>query len=211
MDRRAHLRIAGGAAVIEPRTIAQRLGDTRLAGLPGAVVATLKPLFVGVDVRVLPGRIDISDIIAGDNFPAPMMGVTAARIRQPIGVGGSYNLPVDLVAYIVTEDMALGTRAEKREVIAYALGLGLFEILADLDMARWGLTSIGSPEDAELKPLMTAKAYAAGTAYYALAWRQTLLGFGIDPLERQPYGAIVGAVEDGVPVEYPADLGSWPT
>ena len=197
--------------MIEPRTIAQRLGDTRLAGLTGSVVATLKPLFVGVDVRVLPGRIDISDIIAGDNFPAPMIGVTAARIRQPIGVGGAYDLPVDLVAYIVTEEMGIGTRAEKREVIAYALGVGLFEILADLDVARWGLASIGSPEDAELKPLMTAKAYAAGTAYYALTWRQTLFGFGADPLERQPYGVIVQSVEDGLPVAYPPDLGNWPT
>ncbi|GLK74673.1 hypothetical protein KHC23_08610 [Ancylobacter dichloromethanicus] len=195
--------------MIEPRTLAQRLADARVAELVTAIVATLRPLFPDVDVRELPGRIDISDIIAGTVFAPPMIGVTFSRVRQPIHVGGSYDLPVELVAYIVTEEMAIGGRAERREALAHAIGCGLFEILADLDMPRWGLTSIRLPEEAEMRPLVTSESYAKGVAYYALTWRQVLLGMGTDPLARSPYSG-VEAVEDGVVVEYPADLSGAP-
>lgn len=195
--------------MIAPRTLAQRLADARVAQLVSAIVASLKPLFPGVEVRELPGRIDISDIIAGDVFPPPMIGVTFSRVRQPIHVDGSYNLPVELVAYIVTEEMAINGRAERREALAHAIGFGLFEILADYDAPRWGLTSIRLPEEAEMRPLMTAQSYTKGVAYYALTWRQALLGMGADPLARMPYTR-TEAVEDGVVVDYPADLSGAP-
>ncbi|CAA0101296.1 Uncharacterised protein [Starkeya nomas] len=197
--------------MIAPRTLAQRLEDARVAQLVAAIVATLKPLFPGVEVRELPGRIDISDIIAGDIFPPPMIGVTFQRVRQPINVGGSFDLPVELVAYIVTEEMAIGSRAERRETIAHALGFGLFEILADPDLTlpRWGLTSISLPEDAEMRPLVTAASFGKGVGYYTLTWRQSLKGLGGDPLERMPYTA-VEAVEDGEIVLFPPDLSGAP-
>lgn len=195
--------------MIAPRTLAQRLVDARVAQLVSAIVANLKPLFPGVEVRELPGKIDISDIIAGDVFPPPMIGVTFSRVRQPIHVGGSYDLPVELVAYIVTEEMAIDDRAERREAIAHAIGFGLFEILADFDAPRWGLTSIRLPEEPEMRPLVTAESYAKGVAYYALTWRQALLGMGADPLARAPCTG-VEAIEDGAVVTFPADLSGAP-
>lgn len=195
--------------MIAPRTLAQRLADARVAQLVTSIVATLRPLFPDVEVRELPGRIDISDIIAGTIFAPPMIGVTFSRVRQPIHVDGSYDLPVELVAYIVTEEMAINGRSERREAIAHAIGFGLFELLAGYDAPRWGLTSIRLPEEAEMRPLVTSESYAKGVAYYALTWRQALLGMGADPLARMPYTG-AEAVEDGAVVEFPADLSGAP-
>lgn len=195
--------------MIAPRTLAQRLEDARVARLVSAIVATLKPLFIGVEVRELPGRIDISDIIAGDIFPPPMIGVTFSRVRQPINVGGTYDLPVDLMAFIVTEERAIGAKSARRETIAHAIGFGLFEILADLDVSRWGVESISSPEDAEMRPLVTSHSFAKGVAYYALSWRQVLRGLGTDPLERMPYTGVQSA-PDGETVDWPPDLSGAP-
>ncbi|MFT0861751.1 hypothetical protein [Ancylobacter sp. G4_0304] len=195
--------------MIAPRTLAQRLEGARLAALAPAIVATLKPLYPGVTVKELPGRIDISDILAGDVYAAPMIGICLTRIRQPISVDGSFELPTDITAIIVTEDQAIGSKAVERAELAYAIGLGLFEVLVDLDVARWGLASITSPTDAEMRPLVTAKSYTAGTAYYALTWRQSLIGFGEDPLARPPVET-VETVLDGEAVALPADLSGWP-
>ncbi|QFR32384.1 hypothetical protein [Ancylobacter sp. TS-1] len=195
--------------MIAPRTLAQRIEEARVAELVSAVVATLKPLYPGVDVRDLPGRIDIADIIAGDVFAPPMIGVTFGRVRQPILVGGSYDLPVDMLAYIVVEETAIGARSVPRETVAHAIGAGLFEILADLDAPRWGLNKIRLPEDAEMRPLVTAKAYAQGVAYYAMSWRQVLLGMGTDPLAR-PQSVSFETVLDGVVVPVPDDLSEEP-
>lgn len=195
--------------MIAPRTLVQRLAEARLAQLAPAVEATLKPLFPDVSVVTLAGKIDVSDVIEGSIFQPPVIAVTLTRWRAPVNVGGGYAVPVDLAAYVVTEEMAIGDLAVRRESVAHALSMGILEILTDLDTPRWGLDSIGSPEDAEARPLFTAQAYAAGVAYYAVTWRQYLLALGTDPLARVPYTTVESVDADGTTI-WPPDLSGEP-
>lgn len=195
--------------MIAPRTLAQRIADARLVQVVPAVEATLKPLFPDVSVRSLAGKIDMSDVIEGSIFQPPAIYVALTRWRAPVGIGGGYTVPVELAAYVVTEEMAIGALSTRRETVAHALTMGLLEILADLDVPRWGLTNITSPEEAEARPLFTAEAYAKGTAYYAVTWRQNLIALGADPLARVPYTE-VESVQDGETVTWPVDLSEAP-
>lgn len=195
--------------MIAPRTLAQRIADARLAQMLPAIEATLKPLFPDVSVRSLAGKIDMSDVIDGAIFAPPLIAPTLTRWRAPVGVSGGYMVPVELAAYVVAEEMAIGALATRRETVAHALTFGLLEILADLDVPRWGLTNITSPEEAEARPVFTAQAYAKGTAYYAVTWRQSLISLGADPLAREAY-TDVESVEDGETVSWPEDLTGAP-
>jgi hypothetical protein len=195
--------------MITCRTLVERLADARLAQLAPAVEATLKPLFPDVSVVTLAGKIDVSDVIEGSIFQPPVIAVTLTRWRGPVDVGGGFAVPVELAAYVVTEEMAIGDLAVRREVVAHALSMGLLEILADLDTPRWGLDRISSPEDAEARPIFTAHAYAQGVAYYAVTWRQHLLGLGTDPLARIAYSG-VESVDEGVATAWPPDLSGEP-
>lgn len=195
--------------MITPRTLAARIQEARLAQLLPAIEGTLKPLFPDVSVKSLAGKIDMSDVIEGSVWQPPVIAVALTRWRAPVGVGGGYQVPVDLAAYVVTEDMAIGALATRRETAAHALTMGVLEILADLDVPRWGLINITSPEEAEARPVFTAAAYAKGTAYYAVTWRQSLISLGSDPLARVPY-TDVESVEDGEAVTWPVDLSEAP-
>lgn len=195
--------------MIAPATLAQRLEATRLLELPLAVEATLKPLFLGITVRTLAGKIDMSDVIEGEAYQPPMIAVTLTRWRAPVAVNGRVDLPVELAAYVVTEETALGATWVTREAVAYALTAGLMDILTDFDTSRWGLTSISEPEEIEARPIFTAQAFAKGVAYYSVTWRQTLLGLGSDPLARMVYTG-VESVDDGVTTVWPPDLSEAP-
>lgn len=195
--------------MIAPLTLSQRLAAARIIALMPAIEATLTPLFADTALKILPGKIDISDVIAGAIFMPPMIGLAITRVRVPVEVDGSWSLPVELAAYIVTEDMAIGTTSVSRQDVGWAIALGLVEILTDLDVPRWGLQSIGSPSEIEARPMFSSEVFAKGSAYYAVTWRQALLGFGTDPLARVPV-TTVEAVEDGVVATYPPELEGWP-
>ncbi|WP_170145873.1 hypothetical protein [Rhodoplanes elegans] len=170
--------------MIGPATIAERLAASRLVGFLPAVEAALKPLFPGVTVRSHPGRIDVSDLIEKDIFLAPMIAVALTRWRGPVGVGGDWRLGLECAAYVVTEDMASDGRVTPRQEVAFALSHGILDVLADFTTSRWGLQSITSPEDAEARPLFTSETFAKGSAFYAVTWKQSLIGLGPDPLAR---------------------------
>lgn len=195
--------------MIAPQTLAQRLAGARLPGLLTAVEGTLKPLFPGVSVRTLAGKVDMSDVVEGSVFAAPAIAVTLTRWRAPPDVSGGYALEVDLAAYVVTEETVVGARAVRREAVAHALTAGLIDILADDDASRWGLRSISAPQAAEARPVFTAESYAKGTAYYAVTWRQSLVEMRATPLARMPYGA-VESIEDGTVTGWPEDLSGAP-
>jgi hypothetical protein len=177
--------------VIAPASIAQRLAASRLVGLPGAIEAALKPLFLGVTVRQHPGRIDISDLLEKDMFKAPMIAVALTRWRGPLAVDGSWRIDVECAAFVVTEDMALAGKRVPRQEVAHAISHGLLEVLSDFDVPRWGLQAITLPERAEARPLFTSETFAKGAAYYVVSWEQALVGLGTDPLAR----ALVSSVE----------------
>ncbi|MFL9829016.1 hypothetical protein, partial [Rhodoplanes sp. SY1] len=170
--------------MIAPATIAERLAASRLVGFLPAIEAALKPLFPDVTVRSHPGRIDVSDLIEKDIFLPPMIAVALTRWRGPVGVGGDWKLALECAAYVVTQDVAIGGRATPRQEVAFALSHGILDVLADFGTARWGLQNIGSPEDAEARPLFTSETFAKGAAFYAVTWKQALFGLGADPLFR---------------------------
>lgn len=183
--------------MIAPLTIAQRLAASRLVGFLPAIEGTLKPLFPGVTVRSHPGRLDVSDLIEKDIFLPPMIALALTRWRGPVAVDSSWRIAVECAAYVVTEDMAVGGRMVPRQEVAHALSHGLLDILADLDVPRWGLPAITSPERAEARPLFTSETFAAGAAYYVVTWEQSLIGLGADPLARVLIGEPVEAMWDG--------------
>lgn len=195
--------------MIAPRTIAQRLAETRLVGLTKAVAATLRPLFPGVDVRTLPGKLDLSDVLENETFVAPMIAITTTSWIVQRQVSGSYALLVELAAYVITADTVLGASVVSRDAVAYALTGGLLDILEDYDTARWGLPKITSPEAAAARPMFTALTYDKGTAYYAVTWRQQLIALGSPVLEPVAVEE-VQSVEDGVTVTWPPDLSEAP-
>lgn len=189
--------------MIMPRTLAQRLTESRLAGLPAAVRDTLRPLFPDVAVQTMAGKLDVSDLLDGETFQPPLIAVTLTRWRAPVAVDGSWSVPVDLAAYVVTADMAVGAKALRREEVAWAICHGLLVILSDLDMGRWGLSLITLPDEAEARPVFTSQTFAKGVGYYAVTWRQRLLGEGDDPLARTLI------TQTNWP-EHPIDDDGWP-
>ncbi|PZA12466.1 hypothetical protein DNX69_10860 [Rhodopseudomonas palustris] len=187
--------------MIVPATISERLAASALVGYLAAVEATLKPLFPDITVRQHPGRIDVSDIVEKDIFTPPMIALAAVKWKLDGDLAGSWDLPVEAAAYIVTEDMALGGRAWRRQEVAHALSVGLLGVLGDLDASRWGLLRIAPPQKVEARPLFTSEVFAKGAAYYVVTWEQTLKGFGSSPLERPPIAEPQIFDFDGEPVD----------
>jgi hypothetical protein len=190
--------------VIAPATLSERLENSALAGFIAAVEATLKPLFPDVTVRQHPGRLDVSDIIEKDIFNPPMIAIAATRWRETGDLDGSWNLEIETACYVVTEDVAIGGKAWRRQEVAHAISQGLLDILGDLDAPRWSLQSISQPVKVEARPLFTSETFAKGSAYYVVTWEQTLSGFGATPLDRPPITQVLGfegeEIDDGGPV-----------
>lgn len=195
--------------MIAPRSLQERLSEGRLTALLPAIESTLKTHFPGVEVRSLAGKIDMSDVLEGAVIQPPAIAVALVRWRAPGDVGARCPLDLDLAAYVITEETVLAARSERREVVAWAISEGLLEILADLDVARWGMKAITSPDAAEARPLFTAETYARGTAYYAVTWKQRLLPSAEGPLERMAYSE-VESVQDGDIITWPLDMSEAP-
>ncbi|KPF98809.1 hypothetical protein IP86_10795 [Rhodopseudomonas sp. AAP120] len=187
--------------MIAPATLAQLLELAPLKRYLDAVEASLKTLFPDITVRQHPGRIDVSDIIEKDIFTPPMLAVAATRWKLDGDLDGSWALEIEPAVYIVTEDMAIGGRAVRRQEIAHALSQGVLAILGDLDAQRFGLTNIGSPQKVEARPLFTSEVYARGSAYYVATWSQTLSGIVESPLVKPAIPAPQITDFDGEPVD----------
>tara|TARA_R110002020_G_scaffold15555_35_gene55430 strand:- start:8900 stop:9547 length:648 start_codon:yes stop_codon:yes gene_type:complete len=186
--------------MIAPRTILQMVEASRLEETHRAIVSTLDSLLLGVAVTSYPGKLDINDVVAKAVVQAPGVAVGWTRTRAERQPGGSFNAPVEWAAYIVAEDFA--DRGSKRRIdraaIAHGIGCAILEILDDPDAASWGLVNIDRPDPdpgPALVPMFTARSFEAGTAYYAVTWRQALWDEGT-PLFGEGSVAI-NSVEDG--------------
>jgi len=169
--------------VIEPATLSELLASDPVTPLRDAVTARLQTLFKGVAVKSHIGKLDIYDVVKRDLVAAPGIAIGWTAVKSPRDISGAYCLPVDLAAYIVTEDKPIEGRRVDRDELAHAIGTRLLEILHDADLSSWGLENI-SPPDGDpgpvFKPIFTATSYEKGTAYYAVTWTQMLAGLGPD-------------------------------
>lgn len=168
--------------MISPLTLPQMIAASRLDALKTAIVATLKPLLPRVTITLHPGRLDINDLLAKAIVAAPGVAIGWTRLRASREIGGTYGTPIDLAAYIVTEDYSdtssTPPRLVARDVVAHGIGSFLLRILHDPDAPTWGLTGITHPlpEPApELRPVVTMKTAENGTAVYAVTWSQATL------------------------------------
>ena len=105
-------------------------------------------------------------------------------MRSDTQPGGQFNAPVEWAAYIVAEDYAdvAGKRRIDRDAVAHGIGQTLLEILADPDLSQLGpcrYRPAGHRSGPGAgTPMFTAKSWEAGTAYYAVTWRQAFWNSG---------------------------------
>lgn len=189
---------------ITPMTLSARIAASRLAPLPAAIAATLRPLFLGVTVKTHPGRIDVEDVLAGDVFLPPMIAISLIAADPVVEIAGDYSVLAECCAYVISEDIAIGDLAVGRDQVALAMCQGVADVLDDLDMARWGLADITSPADIRIRPLFTQLSFEKGIAFYAVTWRQKLFELGA-PMPPPMATEQLITIEDGVEVTL------WPT
>jgi hypothetical protein len=171
-------------SALESKSLAQLLADSRVMDVQKAIVAALKTLFVGVDVRRHPGRMDIADFVAKDLYKPPAIAVAARRVHTARQFEGTFAVPVDWAAYVVAEDAVVGERRVERDEVAHAIGLRLLRIIHHGTAGRWGVAGITDPAadpEPEFKPEFTVDSFAKGLGLYAVTWRQGLIVAG-DPL-----------------------------
>ncbi|MGS4886091.1 hypothetical protein [Roseibium sp. MB-4] len=169
--------------MIEPATLPELLANDPVTPLRDAVTARLKTLFKGVTVKSHIGKLDIYDVVKRELVSAPGIAIGWTAVKSPRDVSGTYCMPVDLAAYIVTEHMSIGRQRVDRAELAHAIGTRLLKILHNADIASWGLEGITPPDGDPgpmFKPIFTATAYEKGTAYYAVTWTQMLIDLGED-------------------------------
>ncbi|WP_020179787.1 hypothetical protein [Methylopila sp. M107] len=167
--------------MIAPRPLAELIAASPLVSVKTAIATEFARLLPGVAVVVHPGKLDIADVVAGDVVRAPGIALGWTRIRTPHEAAGTFSSIVEWAAYIVAEDTAVANRRTEREAVAHAIGSFLLDILADPETSTWGLANVAPPARdpaPELRPVFTAKSYAAGTVYYAVTWSQALFGLG---------------------------------
>lgn len=165
-----------------PVTLDALLSRDPLAAVQVAIVGQVKRLLSGVSVVAHPGKVDISELIAKTVTTAPGVGIGWTRIRRAGLAGGSINLTVEWVAYIVAEAKVLNGKRVEKEQIGFAIGARLLAILSDQLTPLWGLSSVMPPEETpapELKPLFTVRDAAQGVAYYTVTWTQVCADFGV--------------------------------
>jgi len=189
---------------IAPMTLAERIAASRLAPLPAAIAATFRPLFLGVQVKTHPGRIDVADVLAGDVFLPPMIAISVVAADPEVQTPADYSVHAECCAYVICEDMAIGNLSTGRDQVALAMCQGVADVLADLDAPRWGLASITSPDTIRIRPLFTQLSYERGIAFYAVTWRQRLFGLGAPMPPPMPTERLY-TIEDAVEVTL------WPT
>lgn len=190
----------------ESHSITSLIDRDRFAPLVKAIAAELDALFVGVDVKAHPGKLDISDMLEMDIQSLPSIHIGWTKFTPSRSPAGHYASDIDLVAYVAVKDEVLLVEKKRlaREVVAQALGPQLIRILLDEDHHLWGLCGVMSPHidrPVEFKPLFTARTYAKGIAYYAVTWTQSLIdegrSIGTD------YGQQFEVTEDGISSDDP--------
>jgi len=159
-------------------SLAEIVAASRVVSLRDAVADGLAER---LDVPVLRhiGKLDISDVMAGETLSAPSIHVAVTKFLSEAPASGVEDLRVHLTAYVVAEDAMVEGRAVYRDEIGYALALATLAVIKDEKVSRWGLEDIDYPEDAQAAPLFTARSFAKGVAYYSVTWRQTL--FNLTP------------------------------
>jgi hypothetical protein len=157
-------------------SLARLLEVSRGKSLRSACAETLAGLFPDVTVRSHIGKLDISDLLNRDFINAPAILVAVTRVRTEDRMSHDRDLPVQLTAYIIVEDTAVGDPPLRfaRDEVGYALGDALLAALRTDTIARWGLEDIGYPDSPELVPTFTMATFERGTAVYAVSWMQTL-------------------------------------
>ncbi|PPE80369.1 hypothetical protein C3941_09425 [Kaistia algarum] len=185
-------------------TLAARIAASRLAPLPTAIATTLRPLFLGVQVKTHPGRIDVADVLAGDVFLPPMIAISVVAADPSVEIAGDCSVLAECCAYVVSEDMAIGNRSTGRDQVALAMCQGVADVLTDFDAPRWGLASITSPAEIRIRPLFTQLSFEKGIAFYATTWRQRLFELG-SPMP------LPMATERLYTIEDAAEVTLWPT
>lgn len=154
------------------------LATSRAFAFREGVLKTLAAAFPEVEVKALPGRLQVEDLDKADMFSPPAMRVTVARIRPAEHrMSGERDVPVEVMVWIIVEDRVVANRLAYRDEIGLALCDGVLALL-ETPAGRWGLDDIGMPEDAEAKPVLSVMTESRGTAYFVAGWWQKLYGQG---------------------------------
>ncbi|MGX1100252.1 hypothetical protein [Amorphus sp. MBR-141] len=169
--------------MMEPQSLLDMIQETRIEPVTAAAVRTFADLMPDVTVTGHPGKLDIADVVKRSVVRAPGVAVGWSSIKRDRQIVGTYLLSVSFAAYVVVEDYVdrAAKRRIARDVVAHAIGGRLLNILSDSDLAAWGLEGVTLPlldPEPEFKPLFTAKDAEAGTAYYAVTWRQSIVDLG---------------------------------
>ncbi len=159
-------------------TLTQMIAESRIIEIQNAVIATLKPRYPDLAIKGHPGKIDISDIVAGNVFNAPAIAVAVTRVHPDERLSEAFDLPISFTAYVIVENRAVAGKSVLAEELGWAICLRLMRDLHDVAIARWGLQDIDFPAEIDARPLFTAKSFDKGTLYYSVTWRQVPLGAG---------------------------------
>lgn len=148
-------------------------------------------------METLAGKIDMSDVIEGSIWLPPVIAVTLTRWRAPVQIGGGWQMPLELAAYVVTEEMAIGATAVRRRRQPMPSPWGSWRSWP-ISTCRAGV-STASPTRKRPRPDRSSppRSTPRGCAYYAVTWRQSLIGLGTDPNPPEVYTG-VESVEDGL-------------
>ena len=163
-----------------PLSLSDVLEASRLFELRQAVVAGLKTLIAGVEVRAHAGKIDLSDVVAEDTFVAPSILVALTKFTVDPRLSGSEDDCAHLAAYVIVEDTIVDGKRVERDEIGPAICDAIAHFLSQPNKnPMWGLEDVGLPEDIAGQPVFTAKTFARGMAFYAVTWRQELFARGV--------------------------------
>lgn len=174
-------------------TLSELLTASRAFAFREGVVKTLAAAFPEIEVKALPARLQIEDLDKADMFSPPAMRVAVTRIRPAEHrMSGERDVPVEVVVYVIVEDRLVAERLAFRDEIGLALCDGVLALL-ETPAARWGLTDIGMPEEAEAKPVLSVMTENRGTAYFVAGWWQKLYAQG------QPFMDMQTPVPGGIP------------
>lgn len=167
--------------MIAPAALADLVAADPLAPIKTAIRDRIAQAMPGVTVVSHPGKIDISEVVGKSVVTAPGVAVGWSRIRVGRIIDGGHGLTVEWTAYVVVEDASIGGRRVEREALGLAIGSRIVALIEDADSHTWGCGNLLPPEAdprPELRPMFTVRDLAAGAAYYAVTWTQTLVDRG---------------------------------
>ena len=191
--------------MIAPASLTDLVAADPLAPIKTAIRDRLAAAMPGVAVVSHPGKIDISEVVAKAVVPAPGVAVGWSRIRAARIVDGGYRLVVEWTAYVVVEDASIGGKRVERETLGLAIGSRLVALLEDPDNHTWGCGNLLPPEAdprPELRPMFTVRDVAAGAAYYAVTWTQTLVDVGTSLFATETPAIALAADESAIAIDF---------